>query len=162
MLATDKKKSKKEKIKNEEKKTSKSKKNELEEELTEDISDKIDKDEKEINEAKTINFCKICDTVYYPKIENDKLIYICRNCGNKDISNNRIVHRNDYRSDNIEVDPKDIINSYLRYDNTIPRTNKVTCPYCSGNKALFFKYNNNDMALLYLCLMEGCDRYWIK
>ena len=44
-----------------------------------------------------ISFCKICDTVYYPKIENDKLIYICRNCGNKDISNNHIVHRNDYK-----------------------------------------------------------------
>jgi len=155
MLASDKKKSKKDKIKDEEKKSSKKQNEDMIEEI-------IEEEVKETNEAKTINFCKICNTVYYPKIKNDKLIYICRNCGNEDISNNHIVHRNDYRSDNVEVDPKDIINSYLRYDNTIPRTNKVTCPYCSGNKALFFKYNNNDMALLYLCLMEGCDRYWIK
>ena len=28
------------------------------------------------------------------------------------------------RSDYVEVDPKDIINSYLKYDNTIPRTKK--------------------------------------
>lgn len=155
MLASDKKKSKKDKIKDEEKKSSKKQ--------DEDVIEEIIKDEvEETNEAKTINFCKICDMVYYPKIKNDKLIYICRNCGNEDVSNNHIVHRNDYRSDNVEVDPKDIINSYLKYDVTIPRTNKVTCPYCSGSNALFFKYNNNDMALLYLCLMEGCDRYWIK
>ena len=102
MLASSKKKSKKDKIKENEKNSSKQKDEDVMDEI---IDDSVD----EINEAKTINFCKICNTVYYPKIKNDKLIYICRNCGNEDISNNHIVHRNDYRSDNVEVDPKDII-----------------------------------------------------
>jgi len=152
MLATDKKKSKKEKIKQEEK--GKQVKEEPQEEPQEEPKEDV--------KGKTINFCTVCNTVYYPKIEGDELMSICRNCGNKDVADNHIVHRNEYKGDNVVVDPKDIINPYLKYDNTLPRTNKVTCPYCDGNNALFFKYNNNDMALLYMCLVEGCNNYWVK
>ena len=147
MLATDKK--------------SKNKKEKIKEKIPES---NIEVDEEPVKKSSEsiICFCSVCNTVYYPKIEDDDLILICRNCGNKEKSNNHIVHRNDYKSDYVEVNPEDILNEYLKYDCSLPRTRKVTCPECNSNHALFFKYNNNDMALLYLCLNEGCNHYWIK
>ncbi len=121
--------------------------------------------EKEIEVSKNetysnIKFCSNCDSAYYSKVENKKLIYICRNCGNQEDSFNPIVHTNDYRRK--EVTGKHLLNQYIKYDHTIPRTKMIKCHNCDENtEIMFFKYNpREDMALIYVCTV--CETSWRK
>ena len=120
--------------------------------------------EEELIEEKTksiIEFCEICDAVYYNKTVNNKLMNICRNCGFQSESNNPVVYSNNYGQNrgNLRLNPN--INQYLKYDRTLPITNKVSCPICNRNNVVFYKYApGEDMALEFRCISENCNGVW--
>lgn len=118
-----------------------------------------------------MHFCSQCQNMYYISIEPDnanKLIYYCRNCGNKD----------EYLSDNVTVSKIQVkksqqefshfINKYTKYDPTLPRVNNILCPNadCSTNvkdtnadrEIIYIRYDNQNMKYVYLC--STCETVW--
>ena len=126
-----------------------------------------------------MKFCKKCGNMYYTKLlseEDDKLIYYCRKCGDKD--------------DNFGEDSKslcvskthisggkafsNIINEYTKLDPTLPRINNIKCPNasCKSNKEskegeesknseheiIYLRYDDIGMKYIYLC--TSCDHTW--
>ena len=93
-----------------------------------------------------MNFCNVCDNMYYFKISEDEtntLKHFCRKCGNTDdkifnnsenicISKTHIKKKqNTYNS---------IINEYTKLDPTLPRT-KTSTHVGPEQKLRFHKYN---------------------
>lgn len=126
-----------------------------------------------------MKFCKKCGNMYYTKLlseEDDKLIYYCRKCGDKD--------------DNFGEDSKslcvskthisggkafsNIINEYTKLDPTLPRIKNIKCPNasCESNKEskegdesknskheiIYLRYDDVGMKYIYLC--TSCDHSW--
>ena len=123
--------------------------------------DDTSESEQENNSKSIIEFCKVCDAVYYNKTVDNKLMNICRNCGYQSISNNPVVYSNNYGQirGNLRLNPG--INKYLEFDKTLPRTNKVSCPKCNKNNVVFYKYApGEDMALEFRCISGECDGVW--
>ena len=117
-----------------------------------------------------MHFCTQCQNMYYISIEPDdsnKLIYYCRNCGNKDstisISNVTVSKVQLKKS---EQEFNHIINKYTKLDPTLPRINKILCPNpeCSTNKddthreIIYIRYDDINMKYVYLC--STCDTVW--
>ena len=120
-----------------------------------------------------MNFCSICNNMYYIKLEEedcDKIVYYCRNCGNTDDKlldmNKCILKENINKSE----DKYNIhINKYTKLDITLPRINYIKCPNgtCLTNKedfdsnkkeVIFIRYDDTSMKYLYLC--SHCDFIW--
>jgi len=117
-----------------------------------------------------MRFCKICDNMYYIRINADntnKLIYYCRKCGDEDQT---------FTSSNISISKTEImqsdqgfnhiINKYTKLDPTLPRTNTILCPNkeCETNtknkerEIIYIRYNETDMKYVYMC--STCDCVW--
>lgn len=117
-----------------------------------------------------MHFCNQCQNMYYISIDPDdsnKLIYYCRNCGNKDNNlseKNVIVTRIQVKKSQQEF--SHIINKYTKLDPTLPRINNVLCPNadCATNKddspreIIYIRYDNQNMKYVYLC--STCDTVW--
>lgn len=88
-----------------------------------------------------MKFCKICGNMYYTKLlneEDDKLIYYCRKCGDKDDnfggdSNSLCVSKTHISGGKAY---SNIINEYTKLDPTLPRIKNIKCPNvsCQSNK----------------------------
>ena len=117
-----------------------------------------------------MHFCSQCQNMYYISINPDdsnKLVYYCRNCGNKD---------SDLSVDNVTVSKiqlkksqqefSHIINKYTKLDPALPRVTNILCPNadCQTNKAdvpreiIYIRYDNTNMKYVYLC--STCDIVW--
>jgi DNA-directed RNA polymerase subunit M/transcription elongation factor TFIIS len=108
--------------------------------------------------------------MYYISIDpNDvnKLIYYCRNCGNKDSTlsvENVTVTKIQLKKSEQEF--SHIINQYTKLDPTLPRINKILCPNpeCSTNTSdtpreiIYIRYDDINMKYVYLC--STCDTVW--
>lgn len=117
-----------------------------------------------------MHFCNQCQNMYYISIDPDdsnKLIYYCRNCGNKDNNlseKNVIVTKIQVKKSQQEF--SHIINKYTKLDPTLPRINNVLCPNadCATNKddspreIIYIRYDNQNMKYVYLC--STCDTVW--
>ena len=117
-----------------------------------------------------MEFCKVCDNLYYMKInseDNDNLIYYCRNCGHEDTEltkDNICVSKTQLKRS--EQKYNHIINEYTKLDPTLPRINTISCPNneCSSNKekgdreVIYIRYD--DMNQLYIYLCAKCDTVW--
>jgi DNA-directed RNA polymerase subunit M/transcription elongation factor TFIIS len=117
-----------------------------------------------------MHFCNKCLNMYYISIDPDdsnKLIYYCRNCGNKDNNlseKNVTVTRIQVKKSQQEF--SHIINKYTKLDPTLPRINNVLCPNadCATNKddspreIIYIRYDNQNMKYVYLC--STCDTVW--
>ena len=117
-----------------------------------------------------MHFCSQCQNMYYISIDpNDtnKLIYYCRNCGNKDDTlsgENVIVSKVQLKKSEQEF--SHIINKYTKLDPTLPRINKILCPNpeCGTNtkddqrEIIFIRYDDKNMKYVYLC--STCDTVW--
>lgn len=121
----------------------------------------------------TIKFCKVCDNMYYMKIDGEgdqqKLQYWCRNCGDSEIhdskQSNCIIEKNYNRG---ERNYKNFINKYTTEDPTLPRVNNIICPNkeCACNRetdpesreVIYIKYDNEELKFLYVCCI--CKTAW--
>jgi len=108
--------------------------------------------------------------MYYISINPDdanKLIYYCRNCGNKDST----ISIKDVTVSNIQLKKSEqefthIINKYTKLDPTLPRVSNILCPNaeCLTNKEdkpreiIYIRYDNTNMKYVYLC--STCDTVW--
>ena len=120
-----------------------------------------------------IKFCKICNNMYYMKIDKEKeeqqLQYWCRNCGDSQIisseDSNCVLERNYNKG---EKHYKDFINKYTSEDVTLPRVDNIVCPNknCPCNnvndpekrEVIYIKYDNEDIKFIYLCCV--CKTAW--
>jgi DNA-directed RNA polymerase subunit M/transcription elongation factor TFIIS len=117
-----------------------------------------------------MHFCSQCQNMYYISIDpedTNKLVYYCRNCGNKDstlsISNVTVLKVQLKKS---EQEFSHIINKYTKLDPTLPRINKILCPNpeCSTNtddtsrEIIYIRYDDINMKYVYLC--STCDTVW--
>jgi len=103
--------------------------------------------------------------MYYYKInEDESLTYYCRNCGNEDdglnIQNLRVSLYEKVSTS------KTSINSYIKYDPTLPHSHTIKCPNseCASNKKdqipdiIYYRYDDIQMKYMYLCAI--CDYNW--
>jgi DNA-directed RNA polymerase subunit M/transcription elongation factor TFIIS len=106
--------------------------------------------------------------MYYLRIDSDnpnKLIYYCRNCGNED-GNLDNVCISETKIKKTEQSFSHIINKYTKLDPTLPRTNKILCPYaeCPTNtknvakEIIYIRYDDVNIKYVYLC--STCDHVW--
>lgn len=118
-----------------------------------------------------MQFCANCDNMYYLQLSDDdenKLIYYCRNCGNKDYmlnNENLCVSRTHISSS--DKDCNNIINEYIKLDPTLPRINNINCPNieckCNLDKEqkkdiTYIRYDDINMKYLYYCNI--CSTQW--
>jgi DNA-directed RNA polymerase subunit M/transcription elongation factor TFIIS len=117
-----------------------------------------------------MHFCSQCQNMYYISIEPDepnKLVYYCRNCGNKDSTlsvENVTVSKIQLKK--TEQEFSHIINKYTKFDPSLPRINKILCPNadCSTNREdtpreiIYIRYDDQNMKYVYLC--STCDTIW--
>jgi DNA-directed RNA polymerase subunit M/transcription elongation factor TFIIS len=111
--------------------------------------------------------------MYYISIDPDdpnKLVYYCRNCGNKDST----ISVNDITVSKIQLKKSQqefshIINKYTKLDPTLPRVSNILCPNgdCLTNKdnkedipreIIYIRYDDTNMKYVYLC--STCDTVW--
>lgn len=119
-----------------------------------------------------MEFCEICDNMYYIKIDkddDDKIIYSCNNCNNevyKDLTNNNCIYNANYSIEK-KSRVEDFINQYTHLDPTLPRINNMECPNqeCPTNtgkeknkEVIYIKYDSDNMRFLYLCC--HCKQCW--
>jgi|TARA_B110000261_G_scaffold89143_1_gene101611 DNA-directed RNA polymerase subunit M/transcription elongation factor TFIIS len=98
---------------------------------------------------------------------NDRLVYYCRNCGDK---NKELAGKNICVSkttvNHAEQNNSSSINEYTKYDPTLPHTNMIKCPNsdCESNGAdgkrdvLYNRYDDKNMKYIYMCAV--CDTSW--
>ena len=117
-----------------------------------------------------MHFCNQCQNMYYISIDpndSNKLIYYCRNCGNKDSTlsvENVTVSKVQLKKSEQEF--SHIINKYTKLDPTLPRVTKVLCPNpdCTTNtedkprEIIYIRYDDTNMKYVYLC--SSCDTVW--
>ena len=117
-----------------------------------------------------MHFCSQCQNMYYISIDpndSNKLVYYCRNCGNKDSDlsiENVTVSKVQLKKSQQEF--SHIINKYTKLDPTLPRVTKILCPNadCDTNKAdtpreiIYIRYDNQNMKYVYLC--STCETVW--
>jgi aspartate carbamoyltransferase regulatory subunit len=108
--------------------------------------------------------------MYYISIDpndSNKLIYYCRNCGNKDSTlsiENVTVSKIQLKKSEQEF--SHIINKYTKLDPTLPRINNILCPNadCLTNtkdeprEIIYIRYDDQNMKYVYLC--STCDTVW--
>jgi DNA-directed RNA polymerase subunit M/transcription elongation factor TFIIS len=108
--------------------------------------------------------------MYYISIDAEdpnKLVYYCRNCGNKDAT----ISTNDVNVLNVQLKKSEqefshIINKYTKLDPTLPRISNILCPNedCQTNKddkdreIICIRYDNVNMKYVYVC--SSCDVVW--
>lgn len=117
-----------------------------------------------------MHFCNQCDNMFYISIDpndSNKLVYYCRNCGNKDSSiSDKNVTVSKVQLKKSEQEFSHIINKYTKLDPTLPRVNKILCPNpeCLTNKEskpreiIYIRYDDLNMKYVYLC--STCDTVW--
>ena len=123
-----------------------------------------------------MNFCSNCDNMYYIKLneEENELVYYCRNCGNIDTSpteNSLVISGSNFKNEDAFIGS--FINSYTKYDPTLPRTNLLKCPNtdCVSNKKhdkddkttntpeiICIRYDAIELKYIYLCSV--CETAW--
>lgn len=117
-----------------------------------------------------MHFCSQCQNMYYISIDpndSNKLVYYCRNCGNKDSDlsiENVTVSKVQLKKSQQEF--SHIINKYTKLDPTLPRVTKILCPNadCETNKEdtpreiIYIRYDNQNMKYVYLC--STCETVW--
>jgi DNA-directed RNA polymerase subunit M/transcription elongation factor TFIIS len=119
-----------------------------------------------------MHFCKLCQNMYYIKIDDEdesKFNYYCRNCGNEEesLSSNVVVSRTEFKKE--DKNYSSFVNEYTKYDPTLPRLKIVECPNtdCPGREksertddenVIYIRYDDTNMKYIYLCPI--CDYVW--
>ena len=119
-----------------------------------------------------MKFCKQCSNMLYISIDEEdtnKLLYYCRNCGEKD---ENLTAENvcvlDTHLKKGEQKFNHIINQYTKKDPTLPRIYNIRCPNaaCETNapntkdpaEVIYMRYDDDALKYLYICVT--CDQVW--
>lgn len=117
-----------------------------------------------------MHFCNLCSNMYYISLDPsdpNKLVYYCRNCGNKDLNISvKDVTVLKVQLKKSEQEFSHIINKYTKLDPTLPRVSNILCPNedCPTNKddkhreIIYIRYDDSNMKYVYLC--STCDTVW--
>ena len=119
-----------------------------------------------------MHFCSECQNMYYISIDpndSNKLVYYCRNCGNKDSTLSvESVTVSKVQLKKSEQEFSHIINKYTKLDPTLPRINNILCPNpeCATNhmdkpeprEIIYIRYDDQNMKYVYLC--STCNTVW--
>ena len=124
-----------------------------------------------------MKFCENCDFMLYIKLEDDKLTYECKNCGNKidhkknDIDN--CIYSKDYKIN--EISYSWMVNPDLCHDPTLPRVSNIPCPnneknedtgefLCptknktEDNEVIYVLFDKKNLKYFYMCC--HCKSTW--
>ncbi len=119
-----------------------------------------------------MKFCSVCDMYYYISIDEtdeNKLIYYCRNCGNKEetsLEGHCVLNTQIQKS---EQTFHHIVNKYTKLDPTLPRINNIPCTNdeCQSNATegkkvdrdiIYIRYDDVNLKYIYICGV--CDKMW--
>lgn len=108
-----------------------------------------------------MNFCTNCNFKYNIVNKDNKLVLICKNCGNTDDYKDNFKIVNDYKKKIIEnLNIVDLI-----YDPSYARTTKIKCPNkeCPSRtdkklQECILLNNNKDFKKIYICVV--CKTQW--
>lgn len=109
-----------------------------------------------------IEFCSNCNTLLSITEIDDSLKNICKQCGNISDNKNDILCSQIYKA---QFKENNNSNRFLKFDITIPRTNKIICinKDCISHKknnlneiALYTEKSNQE--LRYICI--NCNSEW--
>jgi len=111
-----------------------------------------------------MKFCPTCDNMLYITTENKSLIYHCKCCNHREVSNEKSMRimKKEYKDDATSY--KQFISPFIKHDPTLPRINNIPCVYddCVNRgketETIYIKYDNDNMKYIYFCC--NCDRYW--
>ena len=113
-----------------------------------------------------MKFCDVCHNMFYVTVEDKKLIYYCKSCGNKvpeDTAKSVCIIDDNKVSDFIKY--SQYINKHIKYDPCLPRVKNIVCPNenctkptSSENEVIYIKYDQVNMKYLYHCC--HCDHFW--
>ncbi|CAB3397749.1 unnamed protein product [Caenorhabditis bovis] len=112
-----------------------------------------------------IKFCPECNNMLYPRENKEErvLMYMCRNCEHKELSDNPCIYVNKLVH---EIDELTQIVADIIHDPTLPKTEDHPCPKCGGTLAVFFqaqtKKAEEEMRLYYVCAVPGCQHRWTE
>ncbi|CAL5225093.1 g7871 [Coccomyxa viridis] len=106
----------------------------------------------------SLEFCPTCDTSLSMMEREGQLCLFCRSCSYTEKSDNIIVHQTRYDHKVDDIDYK--INSYSRFDNTLPISTTQKCPQCKHNEAKFLRQSDSKTSLMFFCIAPGCDAMW--
>lgn len=129
-----------------------------------------------------MHFCEKCDNMYYIKIKNNdndsdsdidenRLIYYCRKCGNENtnLSKDDICVSKEYMKQS-KYKYNSVITPYTIKDPTLPRSKTIICPSCSVNNksqndndkedssVIYIRYDEENIKYVYLC--SKCNTTW--
>jgi len=109
-----------------------------------------------------INFCEKCDTLLSLVEIDDKLKNVCKQCGFETDNMNDILYTQSYRHKSTMVVGK---NRQLKFDTTLPRTNKIKCikedciSHAEPEKNEIAMYTiKQNQELKYICI--NCNSEW--
>ena len=116
-----------------------------------------------------MEFCSVCDNMYYMKMEENELAYFCKHCGNIDKELIKTNNLKVYKHTKGQIKSKDVhINEFTKFDPTLPHVYHIKCPNpeCLCNKnpeqykqdVVYIRYDDRDMKFTYLCF--HCDFHW--
>jgi len=130
-----------------------------------------------------MKFCNVCENMYYISINSEdenKLIYYCKNCGNKDSTIEDVVCVLNTDLKKKKQTFSHLINKYTKLDPTLPRIYNMECPNPScptkdegveekkgessdeisfgKNEIIYMRYDDDNMKYLYIC--TTCDTMW--
>jgi DNA-directed RNA polymerase II subunit RPB9 len=111
-------------------------------------------------EVSRMRFCRECNNMLYPKENRElkALEYVCRLCDYKDDSatgscvyEHSVVKDTSTRLENVLSD--------LNKDPTLQRSDKINCPSCPSNEAVFFQADvtlkSTKLTLVFICVECG-------
>ena len=113
-----------------------------------------------------MKFCECCENMLYVNVEDDKLVYYCKNCKNTEtvLKGQSVLIIDDNKIDD-EARYSHYINRHLKHDPTLPRVNNIVCPNkeCikkkeDNNEVIYIKYDHTNMQYLYYCC--HCEYFW--
>jgi DNA-directed RNA polymerase subunit M/transcription elongation factor TFIIS len=111
-----------------------------------------------------MKFCPQCNNFLFPIEEREKkAYYTCRSCPYEEeiTKANPVVYEHDLQQDtSIQYS----INSYLKYDPTLPRFTNMVCPNkdcpTQGKESMIVGIKRDPVNVAWFYLCAACDEKW--
>lgn len=117
-----------------------------------------------------MKFCDVCQNMMYVRVDDDNsLNTYCKNCGFTSVptveQQDRIFNVTRANTDD-RASYRQYLTPDIRFDNTLPRTRRLTCPnpQCpaagtkQGTDVIYIKYDDVHLKFLYHCCT--CATFW--